>query len=138
MSVHCSPLSSFALSTAYFLRSPRLGFRPWTDADIALAEGLWGDPEVTRFIGGPFSDEQVRERLAREIATFREHGAQYWPMFLRATGEHIGCCGLRPYNREDAVLELGFHVRKAHWRQGYAHEAARTVISHAFESLGAS
>jgi ribosomal-protein-alanine N-acetyltransferase len=99
---------------------------------------LWGDPEVTRLIGGPFSDEQVRERLAREIANFCEHGVQYWPMFLLATEEHVGCCGLRPYNRADRVLELGFHVKRAHWRQGYAQEAARAVIAYAFDSLGAS
>jgi len=122
----------------YFLRSRRLGFRPWSDADIGLADGLWGDPEVTRFIGGPFSNEKVRERLAREIATQREHGMQYWPMFLLGTGEHVGCCGLRPYKLEDKVHELGFHIRKLHWGQGYAQEAAQTVIGYAFEMLAAT
>jgi hypothetical protein len=28
----------------YFLHTPRLGFRTWTDADLALAVALWGDP----------------------------------------------------------------------------------------------
>ena len=93
---------------------------------------------MTRLIGGPFSREQVRKRLAREIATFREHGMQYWPIFLLTTGEHIGCCGLRPYNAGERVHELGFHIRKAHWRQGYAQEAARAVIAHAFDVLGAT
>ena len=125
-------------TSKYFLRSQRLGFRPWSAADLALAEGLWGDPEVTRLIGGPFSKEQVRERLAREIATYEEHGVQYWPMFLLATGDHVGCCGLRPYNAAERVLELGFHIRRAHWRQGYAQEAAQTVIVYAFQVLGAT
>jgi RimJ/RimL family protein N-acetyltransferase len=103
-----------------------------------VASDLWGDPEVTRLIGGPFSSEQVRERLVHEIATFREHGMQYWPIFLLATGEHVGCCGLRPYNIDERVYELGFHIRKMHWRQGYAQEAARAVIAHAFGVLGAT
>src|SRR5687768_6525043 len=90
--------------------------------------------EVTRLIGGPFSREQVRQRLGREIAAQAEHGIQYWPMFALATGEHIGCCGLRP--REPGMHELGFHIRKAHWGRGYASEAARTVIRYAFDSLG--
>lgn len=34
----------------YFLRSARLGFRCWTERDLDLAESLWGDPAVTRFI----------------------------------------------------------------------------------------
>jgi RimJ/RimL family protein N-acetyltransferase len=125
-------------SSKYFLRSERLGFRPWSDSDIDLALGLWGDPQVTQFIGGPFSDEQVRERLTREIATLREHGTQYWPAFLLATGEHVGCCGVRPYRVEDRVYELGFHIRKAQWGRGYAREAARAVIGYAFEVLGAT
>jgi RimJ/RimL family protein N-acetyltransferase len=129
---------SSAGTRGYFLRSKRLGFRPWSDADIDLAIGLWGDPDVTQFIGGPFSSEQVKERLAREIATLREHGIQYWPVFLLATGEHAGCCGLRPYRAEDGVYELGFHIRKALWGRGYAQEAARAVIGYAFETLGAA
>jgi RimJ/RimL family protein N-acetyltransferase len=122
----------------YFLRSQRLGFRLWTEADIDLAMGLWGDPEVTRLIGGPFSIQQVQQRLSCEIATFRGHGVQYWPIFLLTSGEHVGCCGLRPYRLEERVYELGAHVRKLHWGQGYAQEASRAVIRYAFEALGAA
>ncbi|MFA5027489.1 MAG: GNAT family N-acetyltransferase [Candidatus Methylomirabilota bacterium] len=125
-------------SCPHFLRSRRLGFRPWSEADVDLATGLWGDPDVTRLIGGPFSGAQVQERLGREIATFREHGIQYWPTFLLATGEHVGCCGLRPYRLEERVYELGVHIRKAHWGRGYAREASRAVIKYAFEVLGAA
>jgi len=123
---------------AYFLQSQRLGFRPWSDADLDLAMGLWGDPEVTRLIGGSFSRDQVRERLAREIATLREYGVQYWPVFLLVAGDHVGCCGLRPYRIEERVYELGCHLRRAYWGQGYAQEAARAVIGYAFGALGAA
>jgi len=118
----------------YFLRSERLGFRHWREDDLDLALGLWGDPEVTKLIGGPFTPEQIRERLEREITRQREHGIQYWPIFLLADGAHVGCCGLRPYEQ---INELGFHIRSAQWRRGYALEAARAVIDHAFRTLGA-
>ncbi len=124
--------------SGYFLRSQRLGFRPWSEADLDLAVGLWGDPDVTCLIGGPFSNEQVRERLAREIRTFHDHGIQYWPAFLLGTGEHVGCCGLRPYRLGERVYELGVHIRKAHWGRGYAVEASRAVIGYAFDVLGAA
>lgn len=123
---------------AYFLRSERLGFRPWSEADIELALALWGDPAVTRLIGGPFSPGQVQERLSREIATARSHGVQYWPVFLLATGEHVGCCGLRPYRSEERVYEIGIHLRAVYWGQGYAPEATRAVMAYAFEVLGAN
>jgi ribosomal-protein-alanine N-acetyltransferase len=132
----------------YFVRSERLGFRVWAVDDLELALGLWGDAEVTPHIGGPFSRDQVRARLEREIAMQAEHGTQYWPVFLLTTGEHVGCCGLLPFTRlpianlrpdrlNDRVYELGFHIRKAHWGRGYAWEAAEAVIAYAFGRVGA-
>jgi [ribosomal protein S5]-alanine N-acetyltransferase len=122
---------------SYFLRSKRLGFRAWTVEDLPLALGLWGDPEVTRLIDarGRLSEEQVWERLEREIATRDSHGVQYWPMFLLTTGEHVGCCGLRPYPAAEGVYEIGVHVCVRHWKQGYAEEATRAVMAHAFDTL---
>jgi ribosomal-protein-alanine N-acetyltransferase len=102
-----------------------------------LAMDLWGDPEVTKFIGGPFSREQVQERLAREMATMHSDGIQYWPIFLLATGEYVGCCGLRPYKPEEGICEIGIHLRRAFWGQGYAPEATRAVMEYAFNTLGA-
>jgi ribosomal-protein-alanine N-acetyltransferase len=131
-----SSLGNGQQPAAYFLRSERLGFRLWSEADIELATALWGDPEVTRLIGGPFSPEQVRERLSRELATAQSHGVQYWPIFLLTTGEHVGCCGLRPYKADEGVCEIGVHVRRACWGHGYAPEATRAVMAYAFRSLG--
>jgi len=121
----------------YFLQTERLGFRPWSESDFELAMGLWGDPEVTRLFGGPFSHEQVMERLSREIANWQAHGIQYWPIFLLAGGEHVGCCGLRLHKPEQRILEIGYHLRRAHWSFGYASEAARAVVDFAFHTLGA-
>lgn len=120
----------------YFLKSERLGFSRWSNSDIALAAGLWGDAEVTRFLGGPFSQAKIAKRLEREIELVREHNVQYWPIFLLDTGEHVGCGGLRPCRVQEQVYELGFHLRPKYWRRGIAEEAARAVIGFAFESLG--
>ncbi|HEX9892302.1 MAG TPA: GNAT family N-acetyltransferase [Gemmatimonadales bacterium] len=121
----------------YFLRSSRVGFRPWSKSDLPLALALWGDPAVTRWIGGPWNEPQVRERLDQEIRSMHARGIQYWPIFLLTTGEHLGCCGLRPYPGDDLTLELGVHLRRDFWGAGLALESARTVIQHGFETLGA-
>jgi hypothetical protein len=60
----------------YFLKSARLGFRCWSQNDLPLARELWGDLEVTRFFGGPFSEEEIVARLNRELARLEEHGFQ--------------------------------------------------------------
>jgi RimJ/RimL family protein N-acetyltransferase len=71
------------------------------------------------------------------MATAACTGVQYWPIFLLGTGEHAGCAGLRPYNLPDGVYELGVHVCPQRWGQGYATEAVRAVMAHAFGKLGA-
>jgi ribosomal-protein-alanine N-acetyltransferase len=117
----------------YFLQSARLGFRCWRDADLQLAVNLWGDPAVTRYIAAhPYTRHDVQVRLRTEIETERTHRMQYWPIFLLATGEHIGCCGLRPRANRPETPELGVHVVSQRWRQGYASEAASRVIEYAF------
>jgi RimJ/RimL family protein N-acetyltransferase len=126
-------------SDKYFLITTRLGFRRWQENDLPLALGLWGDYEVTKLIDGrgQLTTNQVQERLIKEIATAKEHGVQYWPIFLRETDEHVGCCGLRPYDLSKGIYETGFHIRSACWRSGYAAEAARAVIKYAFDELKA-
>lgn len=126
--------------TDYFLQTGRLGFRTWQETDREPAMGLWGDPLVTRLIDarGALTSEQVQERLLKEIANQRQYGVQYWPIFLQASGEHVGCCGLRPRDLPARIYEFGVHIRAAHWRQGYALEAGRAVIGYAFGTLGAA
>lgn len=123
----------------YFLRTDRLGFREWSQDDLELALGLWGDRRVTRFIDSRvvLSTADVGELLSKEIATARQHGVQYWPIFRLDDGKHVGCCGLRPRDPKKRIYELGFHIRSAHWGRGYASEAARAVIAYAFGRLGA-
>lgn len=121
----------------YFLTSARIGFRCWSRDDLSLARQLWADMEVTRFLGGPFSEEEISERLDVEIATMNAHRFQYWPIYLLSSNEHIGCCGLRPYRPAEQIHELGFHLRPQHWGRGLAQEAAEAVIPYAFQTIGA-
>ena len=128
------------MESDYFLRTKRLGFRRWTDEDFDLALALWGDAKVTELIDarGKLTPEQVRERLDQEIAHERFYRIQYWPVFALQDDAHVGCCGLRPRSPAQRVYEIGFHIRSDCWRRGYALEAARAVIAHAFYDLGAS
>jgi RimJ/RimL family protein N-acetyltransferase len=118
--------------------SPRLEFRTWKTGDLPLAMQLWGDPAVTSFVAAqPFTQPQVEERLEQEIARGAKHGTQYGPIFSRASGELVGCCGFCPRASPAGVLELGFLLRPAFWGQGLATEAAHAAVKHAFEVLGA-
>ena len=122
---------------SYLMRTSRLGFSTWSADDLDLAMALWGDVQVTRLIGGPFSPRSVEDRLALEIATQSRYGFQYWPLFRLSDDAHVGCAGLRPVPGSEGVLELGFHLRTEHWGQGFATESAQAVASYAFTTAAA-
>lgn len=125
------------MEMGYFLESARLGFRAWREEDLPLALELWTDVRVTGFFGGPYSPERVRERLQKEMASQREYGMQYWPIFLLENGRHVGVCGLRPWRMEERIPELGFHLRPEFWRSGLGFEAATAAVEYGFARLGA-
>jgi [ribosomal protein S5]-alanine N-acetyltransferase len=119
------------------IESTRLLITTWSKNDLPAAEKLWGDPEVMRYVDlrGGLSADQVRERLREEMDRQEQFGVQYWKVILKNTAQPIGCCGLRPYQLANRVYELGFHFMKQHWGCGYAREAAKAVIDHAFEVM---
>jgi [ribosomal protein S5]-alanine N-acetyltransferase len=122
----------------YFLCSERLGFRLWNKNDYELAKELWGNEKVTKYIGGPFTDDQIKLRLEKEISNHQQFKVQYWPMFSLIDGKFIGCCGLRPYKPEENILEIGFHICEKSWGAGYGRESANAIIKYAFDVLKVS
>ena len=116
--------------------SARLTFRSWTDKDTALAEALWCDPEVTHYFGGAMTREQARDRLHTERERELRLGIQYWPMFLRETGEFAGCAGLRPWQMDSETIETGVNLMRSAWGLRLGEEALRAVLAHGFDTLG--
>jgi ribosomal-protein-alanine N-acetyltransferase len=116
--------------------SARLKFRVWTDQDTALAEALWCDPEVTHYFGGAMAREQAHDRLHAEREREARRGIQYWPMFMRETGEFAGCAGLRPWQMDANTIEAGVHVMRSAWGLRLGEEAMRAVVAHGFDTLG--
>ena len=124
----------------FFMKTERVGFSVWKPEDIALAQRLWLNPEVTKYIcsSGSFSQREVKERLEKEIGYQNKHKIQYWPIFYLQTGNFIGCCGLHHYRPEDDIYEIGFHLLPDFWGRGLGVEAANAVIDYAFETLNAN
>jgi RimJ/RimL family protein N-acetyltransferase len=119
-------------SFGYFMESERLGFRHWQDQDFSLADKLWGNPEVTRWIHakGEMNQEEIWVRFQKEINLQKQYGIQYWPVFLKNNHEFVGCCGVRPYEANQKTLELGAHFLPIAWGKGYAVEASLRVIDY--------
>lgn len=121
----------------FFLVTDRLKFSTWKASDLKCAILLWGHEDVSRFITakGKMSDDEIENRLNTEITTQNEFGIQYWPVYFRHKEVNIGCCGLRPYDKDKNIVEFGVHLKKEYWGKGYAKEASLAVIKYAFETL---
>ena len=115
--------------------SARLFFRSWAESDTSLAETLWCDPEVTHYFGGAMTREQAHARLAAEREREANLGVQYWPMFLRETGEFAGCAGLRPWQMDSATIEAGVHLARSAWGLRLGEESLCAVLAHGFDRL---
>jgi RimJ/RimL family protein N-acetyltransferase len=124
----------------FFLNTSRLGFSLWSEEDISDALELWGNLEVTKFIvaDGKMSKEQVEQRLRKEIETYNNYNIQYWPIYLIETNQNVGCCGIRPYDSENNIFEMGIHLKQQYWGKGIAQEACSAIIEYAFNYLKAN
>jgi RimJ/RimL family protein N-acetyltransferase len=120
------------------ITTARLLLRQWREEDRGPFAGMNADPEVMRFFPAPQSREASDKSVdgwAREIA---ERGWSNWAVALRETGEFIGFTGLTvPWRKYEFTpcVEVGWRLARAHWRKGYATEAARAALEVGFERL---
>lgn len=116
--------------------SPRIILRTLIEQDLDALAPILADPDVTRFIGGPRTREQVRARLEELIAAYDRHGFSKWAVVLRATGETIGRCGpIRETVEGRNEVEVGYDLAKEQWGRGFGREAAQAALAHCFDVL---
>ena len=98
---------------------------------------LCSDAAVTEYLGGPIGPEAVRARAQKAQVDFLSSGAGKIAVERRYNGAFLGTCGLsrEPWYPDD--LEVGWQLRPTFWGHGYAAEAGRVWIDHAFERLRA-
>jgi RimJ/RimL family protein N-acetyltransferase len=95
------------------------------------------DPEVMRYFPSVL-DTPTSDGLAERLdAGFDVHGHGRWALERRDTGEFIGFTGLGPMPADvpgSGGMEIGWRIARAHWRQGYAVEAATAALDAAFDT----
>lgn len=116
----------------------RLSLRQWRAADREPLAELNADPMVMAHFPSPMTREKsdaMADRCERLIAE-RRWGP--WACEIKATGEFIGLVGLNIPRNDLPVspcVEILWRLARAHWRQGFATEAARGALHIGFEVL---
>ena len=140
------------------LTTERLLLVPLADRHVDLEVELDSDPEVLRFIFGrartraevAFSHTQ-RMAFGQQVdglgfwVAYRSNGSDpsAGPPDGERDGQFVGLMMLPPAHGPDqpddpSVAELGYRISRHHWSQGFASEAARALLRHAFETVGQS
>jgi RimJ/RimL family protein N-acetyltransferase len=120
------------------LHTPRLRLRALTDADIAALFAIFKDPETMRYWSRPaMTDVAEAEALFHDIKRLEEAEALFeWGIARREDDLVIGTCTLFRIEREHRRAELGYILRRDHWKRGLANEALTALAAHAFGALG--
>jgi RimJ/RimL family protein N-acetyltransferase len=116
------------------LHTPRLVLREYRAGDFdAFAEHL-ADPEATAYLGA--ADRQTAWRIfGCHAGLWMLHGAGWWSVELRETGEIVGHVGAF-FRERWAGIELGWNTYRAFWGRGFASEAAAEARRYALEDRG--
>jgi RimJ/RimL family protein N-acetyltransferase len=123
------PASEIRTRTIPILETDRLRLRPHRLDDFPNCSALWGDPVVTRFIGGKaLTEEESWVRLLRYVGHWFLMGFGYWAIEEKASGKFLGEGGFQENQRDIApslkgMLETGWVFAPRAQGKGYATEA---------------
>ncbi len=115
------------------LETARLRLREYTEADFGALYAILSDPETMRHYPRPYDEAGTRRWLDWCFDSCAKHGFGLWAVDRKAEGDFIGDCGITLQHIDGEILpEIGYHIRRDCWRQGFAKEAARAVRDWAF------
>jgi RimJ/RimL family protein N-acetyltransferase len=104
--------------------------RPWSQDDLGLLRRT-NAPEMTRYLGGPESEEALLARHERYQRIDGDAGRMY-AVVLEATGEVAGSIGFWAQTWQgEEVYETGWGVLPEFQGRGVAAAAARAVVEEA-------
>ena len=118
--------------------SQRLYLKPRSLADLDDCIAMDRDPEVTRYIDGPWHESDAHRRFVVDrITRAYPDGLGYWSIAERsAPARFVGWVLLIPEDTYGPEAEIGWRLVGEAWGRGIASEAARVVIAHAFGTVG--
>ena len=118
------------------LETNRLALRRLEETDFDAWSAVLRDPQVMYAYEHGFSEDEVHQWIDRQRERYAKYGFGLWAVMENASGELIGDCGItmQDWNGRE-VPEIGYHLRRDKWRQGFAIEAAAACREYGFHML---
>ena len=125
----------------YIFQSPRLGFRNWSEDDIAPFAELNADPEVMTYFPRPLTLDESRNSVQRFQKYYTDYGYTFYAVDRLDTAEFIGFIGMMYQTFESfftPCVEIGWRLKCSVWGKGFATEGAKACLNYGFDTLGFS
>lgn len=118
------------------LATERLRLRDFVEDDWRAIFAIESIPEVVRFSAHAVRNaDESRAFIAERMALAREVPRMVVDLAITVGGQMIGRTGIRRMEEEPRIAMLWFALAPAEQGKGYATEAARAVLRHAFVDL---
>ena len=125
------------------LRGARVQLRAQRSGDVPALFAIHSDPVVMRYWSFPPWQrvEQAQEMFKKNDRGRRSGEFLPWAIALNADVERdgndalIGTCSLFALDTTHRRAMIGNALARAHWGRGYAQEALRLALEHAFSAL---
>lgn len=134
MSVHWHNHAGPRLARDARLETERLILRRPDGRDAGAAVAFFASDRAAH-VGGPYPEGRGWRHFAAEIGHWDLLGYGMWAVTTKSSGETVGLVG--PWCPPDwPETEIGWLIFEGAEGQGYAREAARAALGHAFTVLG--
>jgi len=119
------------------IRASRVYLRPVVAEDADALFTIFSDQQVMRYWGTPpLADRNAAMQLVREIHDgFERRTMLKWGLALSDSDALIGTTTLFNLNVDNGRAEIGYCLGRAHWGNGYMHEALQAQLKYSFETL---
>jgi RimJ/RimL family protein N-acetyltransferase len=119
------------------LVTPRLVLRAVAQADLPDLLAINGDPEVTRYLPyEAWKDLTAARAWLERMRKIESEGTALQLVVARADDARvIGTCLLFRLDEGSARAELGYVMKRDHWRGGWMREALEALLAHAFTAM---
>ena len=110
------------------IETKRLILREYTQDDFEGLRAIICDSETMKYYPRPYDENGVNRWIHWCINSYKDNGFGLFAIELKENGVFIGDCGISLQKIDGEILhEIGYHINKNYWRNGYAKEACAAV-----------
>jgi len=120
------------------LESPRLVTRKLIENDIVIWSDFFAEKDAVEFFpnfGLTTNSDKAKLWIEKQLARYSDNRFGLQALIDKKSENFIGQCGLVTQEVDGKTeIEVGYHILKQYWGQGYAPEAAKLFIDYAFKN----